>query len=67
MITINGIAAAAISNGHRLTKSQLGLKIIAKISNRGKATEAVIEANETYRHIKTTTAHIAMVNEAQIV
>lgn len=67
IMTIRGIAVAAISNGHRLIKSQLGFRIIIKNNNRGKATEAVIEANETYRHIKTTTAHIAMANEAQTV
>jgi len=67
MITINGIALAVMSNGHRLTKSQSGLRIIAKSNMIGKAIEATIEAKETYRHIKTTTAHIARANEAQIV
>lgn len=66
-MTISGIAVAAISNGHRLTKSQPGVRIIAKIRTRGKVTEAAIDASETYRHIKTTTAHTATANEAQIV
>jgi len=66
-MTISGMAVAAISNGHKLAKSQPGLKIIARIRTTGKATEAAIDASETYRHIKTTTAHVAMANNAQIV
>ena len=67
MITITGIATAAISNGHKLTNSQSGVIMIAKINMRGKEIEAIIEANETYRHTKTTAAHIIMANKAQIV
>ena len=67
IITISGIAVAAISNGHKLIKSQPGLRIIAKIKTSGKEIEAQIDARETYRHIKTTTTHIATANEAQIV
>ena len=66
-MTISGIAVAAISRGHRLTKSQLGVKIIAIIKTSGKVTEAAMDARETYRHIKTTTIHIAKANKAQIV
>lgn len=66
-MTISGIAVAAISNGHRLIKSQPGLSAIAKIRTRGKAIEAAIEANETYRHIKATAAHVARASVAQIV
>ncbi len=66
-MTISGIAVAAISNGHRLIKSQPGLIAIAKIRTRGKAMEAAIEANETYRHIKATAAHTAKASAAQIV
>ncbi len=67
IITISGIAVAAMSSGHRFTKSQLGVRIIAKIKTSGKVTEAPIDAKDTYRHIKTTTTHIATENEAQIV
>jgi len=66
-MTISGIAIAIVSNGQRLTKSQPELKIIARIRTRGKVIEAAIEASETYRHIKTTAAHTAIANEAQIV
>jgi hypothetical protein len=67
IITINGIAVAAINNGQRLMKLQPGIMIIAKVNTRAKEIEATIEAKETYRHIKTTTAHIARANTAQIV
>ena len=66
-MTINGIAVAAISNGHKLIKSQPGLRIIAKSKTSGKVTEAAMDARETYRHIKTTTIHIAIAKKAQIV
>ena len=56
-----------MSNGHKLIKSQPGLRIIAKIKTSGKEIEAQIDAKDTYRHIKTTTTHIATANEAQIV
>ncbi len=64
--TISGIAVAMASNGQRLAKSQAGARAIARISARGKATEAVIEAKETYRHIRTTAAHTTIANSAQI-
>jgi hypothetical protein len=66
-MTISGIAVAAISNGHKLIKSQPGLRIIAKIKTSGKEIEAQIDAKDTYRHTKTTTTHITTANEAQIV
>ncbi len=66
-MTISGIAVAATSKGQRLNKSQLCLRIIAKIKTSGKLTEAAMDANDTYRHIKTSTTHIATANEAQIV
>ncbi len=66
-MTISGIAVAAVSNGHRLAKSQPGLNAIVNIKATGKATEAVIEASEIYRHIKVTAAHTAKVAMAQIV
>ncbi len=66
-MTISGIAVAAISNGHRFAKFQPDVRIIAKIKTSGKVTEAPIDARDTYRHIKTSTTHIATANEAQIV
>ena len=66
-MTISGITVAAISKGHKLPKSQPGVRIIARIRTRGKVIEAAIDASETYRHIKTTTAQVAMANNAQIV
>ena len=66
-MTIIGVAVAAISNGHRLVKFQLGIKTIAKIRAIGKAIEAAIEPSEIYRHIKTTPAHTTMAIAAQIV
>ena len=66
-MTITGIATAAVSSGHSVPKSQSAFRIIDKIKTRGKAIEAEMDARETYRHIKTTTTHIAMANEAQIV
>ena len=62
-----GIAAAAVSKGHRIAKSQFGVKIIAKIKMAGKAIEAIIEASEIYRHTKATIAHIAKLGNEQIV
>lgn len=66
-MTISGIAVAAISNGHKLIKSQPGFRTIARIKTMGKVTEAAMDARETYRHIKTATTHIAKANKAQIV
>ena len=67
IITIRGIKVAAISKGHRLPKSQVGVRVIVKIKTIGNATEAVIEASEIYRHIKTTTTHTAKLSSEQIV
>lgn len=67
MITISGIAIAAVSSGHRLVKFQSGLSIIANINVIGKVTEATIEASEMYRHIKTVTTHTAKATTEQIV
>ena len=66
-MTISGIAVAAISNGHRLVKSQPGVRTIARISATGKAIEAAIEASEMYLHSKTVAAHTAKASAAQIV
>ncbi len=65
--TISGIAVAAISNGQRLAKFQVGVMIIARANMTGKATEAAIEASEIYRDHTTTRTHIARETEAQIV
>ena len=46
-MTISGIAVAAISNGHKLPKSQPGVKIIARVKTSEKITDAVIDARET--------------------
>ena len=67
IMTTSGIAVAAITNGHRLAKSQPGVSTIAKTRTRGKAIEAAIQASEIYRHIKATAAHITKTNAAQIV
>lgn len=66
-ITVSGIAVAAVSNGHRLAKSQPGVNTIAKIRTIGKAIEAMIEASEIYRHRRTTAVHIAKTITEQIV
>jgi hypothetical protein len=66
-ITIIGITTAAISSGHKLAKFQAGVSTIIKTNARGKATEAMMEASEIYRHNKTTTTHIKKAAEAQIV
>jgi hypothetical protein len=67
MITISGIAIAAVSSGHKLVKSQPGLNTMANINVIGKVTEATIEASEMYRHIKTVTTHAAKAKTEQIV
>jgi len=66
-ITISGITVATISNGHKLAKSQPGVSTVTSIKARGKAIEAAIEARDTYRHIKTTTAQTTKASGAQIV
>ena len=67
MMTITGIATAMINIGQRLLKSQPGVSIIATIKTRGIVTEAVIDARETYRQIRTTTIHVTAKNKAQTV
>lgn len=67
MITVIGIAVAAISNGQRSANSQAGIDLIATINVTGKAIAAVIEASDTYRHIRTTTAHIITAAKAHAV
>ena len=66
-MTINGIAADAISKGHKLAKSQTGDKTIARNKTSGNAIEAMMEAKETYRKNRTTNTHIARATRAQIV
>ncbi len=67
MITISGIAVAAVSSGHRLVKSQSGLSMIAKTNAMGKVTEAAIEASEMYRHNRTVITHTTKAKTEQIV
>ncbi len=66
-ITISGIAVATASNGHKSAKSQPGVSTITSIKARGKAIDAAIEASETYRHIKTVTAHTPRAKKEQTV
>lgn len=66
-ITITGITIAAISNGQRPAKFQLGVSIIIRVSVSGKEMEAMIEASEIYLHSKTTISHINKAAAAQIV
>lgn len=67
MITIKGIAMAAMNSGHSLVKSQLGLRMIARTNIRGKVIEAVIEASEMYRHIATVITQTASAKTEQAV
>jgi len=67
MITIKGIAIAAVSRGHRLVKSQSGLSMMAKSNIMGKVIEAVIEAREMYRHMRTVITHAANAKTEQTV
>ena len=64
---MSGIAVAVTSKGQRPDKSQFCFNITAKIKTTGKLTEAIIDANETYRHVKTTISHIEIAIKAQIV
>ena len=66
-ITITGIAVAIITKGQRDANSQFCFMAIKATKVPGKTREAVIEANEIYRQIKTIMAHIIMVTKAQIV
>lgn len=67
MITISGIAVAAVSSGHRSVKSQPGLSMIAKTNAMGKVIEAAIEASEMCRHIRTVITHTANAKTEQTV
>ena len=67
MITIKGIAMAAMNSGQSLVKSQLGLRMIARTNIRGKVIEAVIEASEMYRHIATVITQTASAKTEQAV
>ena len=67
IMTIIGIATAAVSSGQRLAKFHSGLRAIAKISTRGKTTEAAIEPSEIYRQISTTTSQTRKAITAQMV
>ena len=66
-MTISGIAIAAMSSGQRSAKFHARTRLTAKTKTIGNAMDEVMEASETYRHIKTIGTHIANAAAAQIV